>query len=300
MTSPDAVERRRWRGVHRCAAPRDSGLPACRPSYRAIDGSMPGGRQLRRVLGTYQGDLRRLCGVRASFDGDRLTADSAVPRTSAASNAPTRRPAARQRDCAFHNRATGAASTLRERAAPIRRTATAARQRDAIDAAVSIALRRAGRLAATGRRVGIGGGGARRRCSGWPTASGPGLGEQHGADTCWHHRLDVRRGRPRRPSGQPRDAARSVPQLNHARVPIWLAPPIASRPRRPGASSAGGRDRQRPGDAAQGGRSRGLPRRLATAEGEQHTSFAVGNDCADRVVTRYLVDRTLPRRGARC
>ena len=39
---------------------------------------------------------------------------------------------------------------------------------------------------------------------------------------------------------------------------------------------------------------------LLVAEGEQHTSFGVGNKCADRVVTRYLVDRTLPKRGTRC
>ena len=36
---------------------------------------------------------------------------------------------------------------------------------------------------------------------------------------------------------------------------------------------------------------------LLVADGEQHTSFGVGNECADRVVTRYLVDRTLPGRG---
>ena len=36
---------------------------------------------------------------------------------------------------------------------------------------------------------------------------------------------------------------------------------------------------------------------LLVAVGEQHTSFGVGNECADRVVTRYLVDRTLPGAG---
>lgn len=39
---------------------------------------------------------------------------------------------------------------------------------------------------------------------------------------------------------------------------------------------------------------------LLVAEGEQHTSFGVGNQCADRVVTKYLVDRILPSRGTRC
>lgn len=39
---------------------------------------------------------------------------------------------------------------------------------------------------------------------------------------------------------------------------------------------------------------------LLVANGEQHTSFGVGNACLDRAVTRYLVDRTLPRRGTRC
>jgi pimeloyl-ACP methyl ester carboxylesterase len=39
---------------------------------------------------------------------------------------------------------------------------------------------------------------------------------------------------------------------------------------------------------------------LLVATGEQHTSFLVGNGCVDRAVTRYLVERRLPRRGARC
>jgi pimeloyl-ACP methyl ester carboxylesterase len=40
--------------------------------------------------------------------------------------------------------------------------------------------------------------------------------------------------------------------------------------------------------------------RLLVAEGEQHTSFAQGNGCVDRAVTRYLVERKLPRAGTRC
>lgn len=40
--------------------------------------------------------------------------------------------------------------------------------------------------------------------------------------------------------------------------------------------------------------------RLLVADGEQHTSFNVGNACVDRIVTRYLVDLRLPRRGTRC
>ena len=40
--------------------------------------------------------------------------------------------------------------------------------------------------------------------------------------------------------------------------------------------------------------------RLLVAEGEQHTSFNNGNDCVDAIVTRYLVDRDVPRRGTRC
>jgi hypothetical protein len=39
---------------------------------------------------------------------------------------------------------------------------------------------------------------------------------------------------------------------------------------------------------------------LLVATGEQHTSFLVGNACVDRTVTRYLVEREVPRRGARC
>jgi pimeloyl-ACP methyl ester carboxylesterase len=40
--------------------------------------------------------------------------------------------------------------------------------------------------------------------------------------------------------------------------------------------------------------------RLLVAAGEQHASFAIGNGCVDRAVTRYLVDRTLPAKGTRC
>jgi pimeloyl-ACP methyl ester carboxylesterase len=39
---------------------------------------------------------------------------------------------------------------------------------------------------------------------------------------------------------------------------------------------------------------------LLVAEGEQHTSFDVGNECVDQAVTRYLVDLRLPRAGTRC
>jgi pimeloyl-ACP methyl ester carboxylesterase len=39
---------------------------------------------------------------------------------------------------------------------------------------------------------------------------------------------------------------------------------------------------------------------LLVATGEQHTAFLTGNACVDRAVTRYLVERELPRRGARC
>jgi pimeloyl-ACP methyl ester carboxylesterase len=40
--------------------------------------------------------------------------------------------------------------------------------------------------------------------------------------------------------------------------------------------------------------------RLLVADGEQHTSFNNGNACVDAIVTRYLVDRDLPRAGTRC
>jgi len=40
--------------------------------------------------------------------------------------------------------------------------------------------------------------------------------------------------------------------------------------------------------------------KLLVADGEQHTSFNVGNQCVDRAVTRYLVDLRTPRRGTRC
>jgi pimeloyl-ACP methyl ester carboxylesterase len=40
--------------------------------------------------------------------------------------------------------------------------------------------------------------------------------------------------------------------------------------------------------------------RLLVAAGEQHTSFDNGNECVDTIVTRYLVDRRVPRVGTRC
>jgi pimeloyl-ACP methyl ester carboxylesterase len=40
--------------------------------------------------------------------------------------------------------------------------------------------------------------------------------------------------------------------------------------------------------------------RLLVATGEQHASFATGNRCVDRAVTRYLVDRRLPPPRTRC
>jgi pimeloyl-ACP methyl ester carboxylesterase len=40
--------------------------------------------------------------------------------------------------------------------------------------------------------------------------------------------------------------------------------------------------------------------RLLVAVGEQHTAFGQGSDCVDGAVTRYLVDRELPRPGTRC
>src|SRR5215213_10312738 len=39
--------------------------------------------------------------------------------------------------------------------------------------------------------------------------------------------------------------------------------------------------------------------RLLVADGEQHTSFSNGNACVDAIVTAYLVDRQVPRRGTR-
>ena len=40
--------------------------------------------------------------------------------------------------------------------------------------------------------------------------------------------------------------------------------------------------------------------RLLVVDGYRHTSFISGNECVDNAVTSYLVDRTLPARGARC
>ena len=40
--------------------------------------------------------------------------------------------------------------------------------------------------------------------------------------------------------------------------------------------------------------------RLLVVDADRHTSFNAGNACVDATVTRYLVDRTLPRRGTRC
>jgi pimeloyl-ACP methyl ester carboxylesterase len=39
---------------------------------------------------------------------------------------------------------------------------------------------------------------------------------------------------------------------------------------------------------------------LVTVRGTRHTSFAAGNACVDRVVTRYVVDRAAPTAGTRC
>jgi len=39
---------------------------------------------------------------------------------------------------------------------------------------------------------------------------------------------------------------------------------------------------------------------LLTVAGSQHTSFAAGNACADRVITRFLVTGRAPASGARC
>jgi pimeloyl-ACP methyl ester carboxylesterase len=40
--------------------------------------------------------------------------------------------------------------------------------------------------------------------------------------------------------------------------------------------------------------------RLLVVDSDRHTSFDSGNECVDVAVTAYLVDRTLPARGARC
>jgi pimeloyl-ACP methyl ester carboxylesterase len=40
--------------------------------------------------------------------------------------------------------------------------------------------------------------------------------------------------------------------------------------------------------------------RLLVVNSEAHTAFAAGNSCVDDAVTRYLVDRVLPRTGTRC
>ncbi len=40
--------------------------------------------------------------------------------------------------------------------------------------------------------------------------------------------------------------------------------------------------------------------RLLVVASDGHTAFATGNGCVDRVVTRYLVARVLPRPGTRC
>jgi pimeloyl-ACP methyl ester carboxylesterase len=40
--------------------------------------------------------------------------------------------------------------------------------------------------------------------------------------------------------------------------------------------------------------------RLLVVDGEQHTAFGQGNACVDDAVTRYLVERRVPRAGTRC
>jgi hypothetical protein len=39
---------------------------------------------------------------------------------------------------------------------------------------------------------------------------------------------------------------------------------------------------------------------LLTYNGTQHTVALEGHSCVDDIVTRYLIDLTLPPRGARC
>jgi pimeloyl-ACP methyl ester carboxylesterase len=40
--------------------------------------------------------------------------------------------------------------------------------------------------------------------------------------------------------------------------------------------------------------------RLLVVDADRHTSFISGNQCVDDAVTRYLIDRAVPPRGARC
>jgi pimeloyl-ACP methyl ester carboxylesterase len=87
---------------------------------------------------------------------------------------------------------------------------------------------------------------------------------------------------------------------------VWPVPPVAPTGRLTAAGAppilviGTTRDPATPLDQARS-LTRSLARgRLLVAEGEQHTSFNNGNECVDAIVTRYLVDRDLPRAGTRC
>ena len=231
---------------------------------------------------------------------------------------------AKQRDCAFHNRGHPAAAydALRERAArrPIRALHSNGRtvNETRLDAAVLESLYdgRAGWQTLGDALASAEEGDASsllRMADGFVGRGSS--GEQHDAldafwgITCLDGPIVGDLGAAERLQA---DATAAAPRLGAFLVnftlacSIWPVPPVAS----PGPLTAAGAppllvvgttdDPATPLVSAVA-LARELERSaLLVAEGEQHTSFAVGNDCADRVVTRYLVDRTLPRRGARC
>jgi pimeloyl-ACP methyl ester carboxylesterase len=108
------------------------------------------------------------------------------------------------------------------------------------------------------------------------------------------------------------EAARVAPRLGPYIVntslacATWPVPPVAP----PGAVSAPGtppilvvgttKDPATPYDQAKGLASQLSRGVLLTVAGSQHTSFAAGNECADRAVTRFLLTGNAPAAGTRC
>jgi pimeloyl-ACP methyl ester carboxylesterase len=113
-------------------------------------------------------------------------------------------------------------------------------------------------------------------------------------------------------AGLERDAVDVAPRLgafivnNSLACSVWTVPPVAA----PGRLTATGAPPilvigTTEDPATPLGQARALASTLERgglliAKGEQHTSFDNGNRCVDAIVTRYLVDRVLPRPATRC
>jgi pimeloyl-ACP methyl ester carboxylesterase len=107
-------------------------------------------------------------------------------------------------------------------------------------------------------------------------------------------------------------AAKAAPRLgafvanNSLICSVWPVPPVAAPPALDAAGApallviGNTRDPATPLAAAKGLTGELSRARLLVVDDEAHTAFATANSCVDAVVTRYLVDRVLPRAGTRC